>query len=301
MSKRIDIRWRSVDNQTLTRAVNNFNAKIRRVEKKADKILNNPKATSQQRAEARDMKRALPERANAKYLRGLIETRQDFNREVKALKRFSEKGAEDVVSVPNNKNNLKITKWQKEEMSRRLAPINRKRAKRYEYISKMQVKSRGEDVGYTVGMRSTDEIATSPLKAFYETMVKKDLNDIYKHIQKEAKESYWIDKERALKENFMNGIIGNYKGLFPDDVKAILERVREMSFEEFYETFMGEPGEMEVVSPPPGSSMDQNMEVNMELLKSTWIPNYESPMQDKVNDARQELRDRIENRKKRKR
>ena len=96
MSRKYNIRWSEADEAELKRVVKNFNAKLTRL---ANKDPQN--------------KNALPERVSAAQLRDLIETRQDLNRELNALRRFSERGAEELVDVPDNDYNLKITKWQK--------------------------------------------------------------------------------------------------------------------------------------------------------------------------------------------
>lgn len=260
MSKQYNIRWSESDNDQLRKAVKNFNAKISRLEKK------NPK-----------MKNALPEKVSVKQMKELIDTRQDLKRELNALKRFSRKGAEELVDVPDNKYNLQITKWQKNEMTRRVAVINRKRKKRYEDVSVIEVKSRGEGQGYTVGqlgMGRTDEVALRPMKVFTPKMDRTDLKMKYKALQKESREMYWQEKQLRLKQNVINGLYANYNAEeFIHDIHEIVEAIENMDFNEFYTRFMSERGVMEIVSPPPGSNAMDMMRNNVEALKSTWIPN----------------------------
>ena len=86
MAKRkYNIRWREADEKELRRVVKNFNAKITRLAKK------DPKNAA-----------ALPERVSAAELRAMIKTRQDLQRELNALRRFSQKGAETLVEIPDN-------------------------------------------------------------------------------------------------------------------------------------------------------------------------------------------------------
>ena len=65
-------------------------------------------------------------------LKDLINTRQDLNREINALRRFSKRGNEEIVIIPNTDYNVKTTKWQRTEMNRRVGYINRRRQKRLE-------------------------------------------------------------------------------------------------------------------------------------------------------------------------
>ena len=84
MSKRSNIKWRDKDLAELQRVVKNFNAKIARVEKKSPHISH-----------------FLPEKISVKGLKSKIETRADFNRELSSVRRFSEKGAENVKTLPS--------------------------------------------------------------------------------------------------------------------------------------------------------------------------------------------------------
>ena len=92
MPRRYNIRWSQADEAELKRVVKNFNAKLTRLAKK------DPQSAA-----------ALPERVSAAQLRDMIETRQDLNRELNALRRFSERGAEELVDIPDNYYNEKIT------------------------------------------------------------------------------------------------------------------------------------------------------------------------------------------------
>ena len=49
-----------------------------------------------------------------KQFKAMVDTRDDFNRELQYLKNFSVRGAEKIVTIPDTDNNLKITKWQME-------------------------------------------------------------------------------------------------------------------------------------------------------------------------------------------
>ncbi len=93
MPKIYSIRWTKSDSEDLAKAVKNFNAKIKRLETKFPKTKN-----------------SLPQKVSMKEMKDLIKTRADFKREINALKRFSKKGAETLVTVPGNEYDLKITK-----------------------------------------------------------------------------------------------------------------------------------------------------------------------------------------------
>lgn len=253
MRRRYNIRWKQDDEAELSRVVRNYNDKIRRLEKK------NPQ-----------MKNALPEKASVRQLKNLIETRADFNRELNSLIRFSKKGAEEIVDVPENKYNLKTTKWQKEEMTRKVALINRRRKKRLKEIEAWEMTSGGKKLGYTrgeFGMGKADEVALNPLKAFTPTMSRADLNMKFRHINKEVQSSYFSAKEERLRNNYITGLQRTYS---KDEIEEIIDVIEDMDFKEFYKRFQEEGGTMEFASRLPNNAVREGY---VEQLRSTWLPN----------------------------
>lgn len=254
MSKHYNIRWTDADQQELKRVVKNFNAKISRLEKKLTP----------------NEKRALPERVTVKQMKELIDTRQDLKRELNALKRFSKKGAEEIVTVPNTDYNITTTKWQKQEMTRRVAIINRKRKKRLEEIRQVELTSRGQKLGYTrgdIGMGRADEVALNPMNAFTPKMTRYDLNNKFKAIMKESQTSYWKKAEMVLKENYTRAISENYN---PKDVEDILKAIDDMDFKEFYKIYQREGGDFDHIYHPDQTAYESNLNA----LRAIWLPDF---------------------------
>ena len=252
MSKPYNIRWKSSDNAELRRAVKNFNAKISRLQKK------NPKESA-----------ALPERVTVKQLKTLISTRQDLNREINALKRFTKRGAEEIITAPDNKYNLKITKWQKEEMTRRAAIINRKRKKRLDDLVDIELESRGEKLGYTkgaIGMGKAEEVSLRPIRAFTPGMSRQDVNKKFSVIMRESQTSYWHEREIRMKANYIKSLEENFN---PADISDIVERIDRMDFLDFRKVFEAEGGNFELSYPPDAESY----QAHLTALKSIWTPN----------------------------
>lgn len=255
MSKRYNIRWTENDLTELNRAVKNFNAKVDYHAKKDPKN-----------------KASLPEKVSARELKNLIDTRQDLKRELNSLRRFSQKGAEKIVKVPDNDYNLKITKWQKEEMTRRAGVINRRRKERLEQIQGIEVKQGGKSLGYTrgqVGMGKADEVALRPVNAFTPKMNRTELK--YKHTQliRESRDRYYKEKEERLKENYIKGIKENYNTDEPI-VGEVIDAIEDMNFDEFYTKFQEEDPTFEFASKLPAGA---DRKAYAEQLKASWIPN----------------------------
>lgn len=252
MSKYHRINWRDSDNKELARVVRNFNAKISRLAKK------NPQ-----------MKNTLPEKISVREMKELIKTRQDLNREMNSLRRFSKKGAEEIIIVPGSQYNLEITKWQKSEMTRRVGIINRRRSKRLEEMENIELTSRGKSLGYTkgaLGMGRIERAALTPMNAFYRTMNRKDLLRRYKAIIKESQSSYFAESDIRLRENFIKGLEENFN---VRDVKDVISNIRKMDLKDFLNTFYKEDSPFEFVYPPS----EEQYQAYLSELITIWKPN----------------------------
>lgn len=256
MSKVYKIRWTQSDQDDLRKAVKNFNAKITRLEKKFP-----------------EQKNALPERMTVKQIKELITSRQDLKRELNALRRFTKPGSEKLVVVPDSEYNLKITKWQKEEMSRRVGIINRRRKNRYDAIKDIEMTHRGEKLGYTVGdaasnigMGSIDSNTTAPMNAFTPKMTRTNVNAKFRAIMKESQENYWSEREATMKETYIRTLLENFR---EQDVKDVIEKIEDMDFSTFYENYLSDSGKWDSLYPP---DKDQYQSY-IDDLRSTWTPN----------------------------
>jgi hypothetical protein len=255
MSKIYNIRWRDSDKDELRKAVKNFNAKITRLEKK------NPQ-----------QKNALPERVSVREIENLITSRNDLKRELNSLRRFTERGAEELVDVPDSEYNLKITKWQKKEMNIRVGVINRRRKQRYDAIKDIEMESRGEGLGYTIEQASEqissgtiDSNNTKPLNVFTPKMTRTDLRFKFKTILTESQDNYWNEREEIMRQTYIRTLLENFA---EEDIRDVIEQIENMSFRDFYESYLKDAGRWESLY--PGSKDDYDAYV--EGLRSTWNP-----------------------------
>ena len=232
MSKYHKIRWSEQDTKEINRVVKNFNSKINRLAKQ------NPSIAS-----------VLPEKVSSKQLKDLINTRQDLKRELNALKRFSKRGSEEIVSVPNSEYDLKITHWQRTEMNRRIGIINRKRKARLEEIQNIEMTSRGESLGYTrgqLGMGKAEEVALQPMTAFYRTMGSTDLKKRWLSILHQSQSDYFTKRDYQVRENYITGLKQNYN---EEEIQDIIEKIENMDIKDFLNTFNQEGGTFEFLYP----------------------------------------------------
>lgn len=227
MSKRYNISWNERQQNELRKAVRNFNDKIRRLEKKYP-----------------EKKGSLPERASIKSLKEIISTRQDLQREVNALKRFSRKGAEELTNPPPEYGNkeLTLTKWEVNEILRRTSRVNKSRALKKAEIESIEMTSRGEKLGYTRGqvkMGTLDKAQLEPIVPFTRTMNNAERKRKFRTLRNESQIDYWDKRDNILKEAYIKGLNQNYN---PEDVKEIVDKIRSMPIKKFREIFEREGG-----------------------------------------------------------
>ncbi len=248
MSKYHKIRWSKQDTEEINRVVKNFNSKIKRLAKQTP-----------------EMASILPDKVSSKQLKELINTRQDLKRELNALKRFSKRGSEQIVNVPNSEYDLKITLWQRTEMNRRIGIINRRRKNRLNELQNIEMTSRGESLGYTrgqLGMGRAEEVALQPMTAFYRTMGNTDLKKRWQSILHQSQSDYFTKRDYQVRDNYITGLKQNYN---EDDIKDVIDKIESMDIKDFLNTFNQEGGTFEFLYP--------NSELESEYinsLRTTW-------------------------------
>lgn len=252
MSRYHRINWRESDNEELKRVVRNYNAKLSRIAKKNPQIKN-----------------VLPDKVSVAQLKELINTRQDLKRELNSLKRFSKRGSEEIVTVPDTDYNLKITKWQKSEMNRRVAVINRRRKKRLEDLQELEMSSGGEKLGYKkgdFGMGKATEISLSPMNAFTRRMNQADLKMKWEGILRQSQSDYFTQKDFRLRNNYIKALEQNYNS---NDIQDIIDTINHMDIKDFLNKFEEEGGNMEFAYPPN----QEQYKAYVNGLRATWNPN----------------------------
>lgn len=252
MAKQYKIRWREQDNSNLRKAVKNYNAKISRLEKKDPAIAGK-----------------LPERVTMKEMREIIKTRNDLKREINSLRRFTQRGAEELVDVPGNEYNTQITKWAKKDMSMRAAIVNRKRAARKAELESFEMESRGEDLGYTVGefgMGEQDKQELEPINPFPKKASNAGLKKKHKTLRKGSRETYYDERDQLLKDNFIKSIEDNFGK--SDRREKIIAEIQKMDAKEFYRKFKSDANKFETSYP----KTDEETDEYLTALESTWLP-----------------------------
>lgn len=251
MSKQSKIRWKQSDEEKLRKTVRNFNAKIRRLEKKDPKN-----------------KAALPEKISVKDLKEVIHTRADLNRELNSLKRFSKRGSETLVVAPESDYNVLITKWQKQEINRRVGMINRKREERRKMIADIEMQQKGKDLGYKkgdFGMGKLSDRELMPMNKFTPKSTHASIKAKWKSVMKESSNMYWEWRDDLHKQNYIKSLTENFN---ENDVKDVIKAIEDMDYNEFRKVFEANGGNFELSYPPD----EEQYYSYLSEIKTIWTP-----------------------------
>ena len=260
MSRKHPIRWQKNDHQELAKAVRNFNAKISRIEKKYP-----------------ELKNALPEKMKVGELKELINTRQDLKREINALKRFTNKknkislqedGSYEGIKIYGNYN-IKITKWQIKEINRRIAIINRGRKKKLDALKEVQVTSRGQEQGYTVGQIGVGSIQFNelrPLRGLTPGASEESVRRKFKSVLIQSQSDFLTIRDYRTKSSYITGLYRNFN---ENDIKDIVDAIEKMPVDKFLEVFNSD-ADAKFEGLYPGNKAQE--EEYIRSLKAVWLP-----------------------------
>ena len=276
MSKQYKIRWTKSDNQELARVVRNYNAKIDRLAKNPKRLRN--EITEKSRVADTTLIKALPEKMSLREMKSLINTRQDLKRELNTLKRFLEKGAEELVNTPDTKYNVFVTKFQRKEMSIRAGVVNRRRKRRLDAILETEATSGGKELGYKVGdigMGRIDLVSLKPFNAFTPTMKQEDIKHKWKALFTESQSDFYDKQDDQVKENFIKGLKWNFDTI---DSRPLVEHLENMSVSEFMKIFRKEGNTFEWIY-EPDDDLDRHV---LEYLMDAYGMDYEPHSSSKI-------------------
>ena len=262
MSEQYNIKWRIQDEEELRRVARNFNNKLRRLVKKNPE---NKNILPQFYNEKTDQ---FESRITVETLKSMIQTRQDYNRQINMLKRFSKRGAEDIVEAPNNEYGSRTTRWQKSEMNRMKAIVNNRRQERLDNLNLVEMMNSQGKLGYTVGQMFGMGLASKnqlqPTNAFTPSQSQTDIKYKFRALQKESRTRYHKDRDKILKENYIRTLEQNYKA---SDIREVVNKIRGMNPDLFILKFEAKGDAFEFAYPPDS----EQYESYLSELKAYWL------------------------------
>lgn len=209
MPRKPNIKWRSQDRVTLSKTVQQFNAKLTRTLRKNPELID-----------------ILPKRISVKDIRESIQTRDDFNRAIKSYKRFLKKDATKIVS---NKQGLKTTKWQRNETQYKVNRINQmRRAER----KRANVSTEKGTMGTILENNLQDKNYN------FNTIQPQNWNKIMNQINKMITENYMSDMYERYQKNYIKAM---FRVMPPEMATELQEMVNKFSPEQFTQLYYSNP------------------------------------------------------------
>lgn len=180
MPRRSNIKWRQQDKETISKTVRQFNAKLTRILKKHPELAP-----------------YLPDRLTVEGVRQSIETRQDFNREVRSLQRFLKRGAERPILSDSG---IKTTEWQRREVGYKVATVNRART----------LEAKRANVSTEKGTMGSIEANNLRPKSYdINRIAPRDWNKFIETVERQVMTNYDSDRVERYKENYLKSIRRN--------------------------------------------------------------------------------------------
>lgn len=252
--------------KSLHATVRDFNAKITRLSA---------------RAKTQGEKAALPEKLSVDDLIKNASSKESLQRDIKEYKGFMRRGAEELVELPDTKNNIKLTRWQKETMEKRLDEINEARAKELEEWKATEVKYGGKPAGYTQGqvrMDTGDFDEFEPMKMYNYSSTYGDMREKFRLMMRESQDGYWNARTELARINYtekLDRIIGDHP-----IGKMLLKQIKGLDLADFKRTLKGEDDLFLLLY-----EMERHPENYDTLLESIWNEwNPDIDMYDALDD-----------------
>lgn len=282
MAKQYNIRWTENDSKQLSKAVRNYNAKVKRLESKYADIPN----------------AVIPEKLTMKEMREVIGTRRDLQKELKSLQNFTQRGSEELVRA-NTEDTILLTKWQKQELLKREKLINKARTERREQLESKELIHKGEGLGYTrgaVGMGKTDALMLRPTNAFTPKMRKYEINEKMKHYRRESQSDYWKRRDVLMRDNYIKALRNSFNSRAND----IIEKIKSLPVEEVKDIILSDPQEFNTAYPLTKDEIG----IYLERLHDMWsvpIEDKEEPKPAKKKSNKKKSKKKSKKKKSKKR
>lgn len=193
------------------------------------------------KAKTQGERASLPEKIDPEGLKKIASSKEELKSMINDYKGFLQRGAEELVELPDSKHNIKLTKWQKSVMEGRLATINENRAKELQAWQETQVKYGGKEAGYTQGQARMDQgdfDQFAPMKMYNYSSTYSDMREKMRLIMRESQEGYWDARTELARINYtekLDRILGDHPlG------KILLKQIKGMELEDFKRSLKGE-------------------------------------------------------------
>lgn len=266
------VRYSRILEQDIRKTVRNYNAKIRRLEKTE-----------------RDL--VLPDRITINEIKESVDTRKQLNRKLKALERFTKRGAEDTVYIDG----LKTSKYQVGEVQRELRRVKAQLTRQISIIEQTTPTIFGQKADATykqMGSIQLNNLKTRR-KSYDFGSFKKITSEKFKELQdKLRRDIAYLDYDKNI---FMNNVVDNmieklaYKTGYDnnDKLNHLKQQLSRLSPDQFLKLYNTEEGIRAIVDYYPSihSRKPEDIKDEVENLFNELDDNIEGIVNTYLNYA----------------
>lgn len=207
----------------LRRAVNNFNAKIKRLE-------------------SVDREIDIPEKASIKAIKSRVTNKWELNREIDKLQRFTQRNAEELIK---NKSGVVLSRWEFENLQKEQRRLNARLLRDIERYGKTSPKVFGKEQPATYAQMGDGKLTI--LKAKQRAISNKKLSRINREQLKSLESminklnaNYKSTKKGTFYNNYLDGTILNLGYVINYDtqkIEYIKNKLNELTPDQFIKAF----------------------------------------------------------------
>lgn len=232
------IRYDKKLNQEINRTLNNFNSKIKRLEKSKRDLI-------------------LPEKQNRKQLLENVETRSELNRKLKELQLYSKRGIEKTVESGTQ---TSISEYElillKKEAQRLKSRVTRELTKLENTNIEIAGKKQNITFSKNADIRYLNLLARKKaLNKNIKNLGKEDLKN-YKKLLAKTSYNFSRTKQELFKENYLTMLLdsGYLGGYDKEKLNEIRFKLNELSTDEFMKIFEKDKAIQDIISYYPSKT-----------------------------------------------
>lgn len=184
MARISQIRWTRSDYARLARAVTDFNKKVNELQNEENKLY-------------------LPETQKYQEIKGKILTRNELNKVINSLRKFIERGQEDLIRTEAGEI---LTKWEYSDIKRRKNIIQRRLQKEIKELEEPT------DTGYSMAQMGSSEYKAKQARLNYLKNLEQQgkLKSSKEQIYKQGRSDYELWKAIIYKKNYLSMLEQSY-------------------------------------------------------------------------------------------
>lgn len=254
------IRYDKKLNQEINRVINNYNAKIRRIEKYDDSY-----------------NYQLPEKMSKQLLKQNAYTRNELRRKLKELQRFSKRGIEESIQL---KGGYVLSRYEFENLKREKARVQRNITREINRLEEQKPTVYGKEQ-----VRTFAQMGDSRYLSFlarkrnilkdYETLTSEEFKRYEEFVYSAGRN---IEYENSLfRDNYKKMLfdLAYYTNYDNDKIKFIENKIDKLNNKQFYKLFHTEQGIKEVIYQYMAVTGKKMGRIDPEIIKDNVWQNYD--------------------------